>query len=115
VPNNTYGWGRINALAAVLEALPPRANPDTATTFENTAVRIDVLANDTDPDGDRLTITGIIQASHGFVYANPDGTLTYTPASGFAGTDQFSYIICAPEGCDLSRVTAAVTVNVVRP
>lgn len=113
VPNNTYGWGRIDALAAVLEALPPSANADTATTFENTAVRIDVLANDTDPDGDRLTLTGFRQPSHGTVLANTDGTLQYTPAAGFVGSDSFTYTICAPEGCDLSRVHAAVTVNVV--
>ena len=115
VPNNTYGWGRIDALAAVLEALPPSANTDAATTFENIAVRIDVLANDTDPDGDKLTLTGFRQPSHGTVLANTDGTLQYTPASGFAGTDSFTYTICAPEGCDTSRVHGSVTVNVVRP
>jgi subtilisin family serine protease len=113
VPNNTYGWGRIDALAAVLEALPPTAVADTATTFENTAVRIDVLANDTDPDGDRLTLTGFRQPSHGTVLANTDGTLQYTPAAGFVGTDSFTYTICAPEGCDVSRTHGAVTVNVV--
>ena len=114
VPNNTYGWGRINALAAVLEALPPKANHDNATTFENTSVRIDVLANDTDPDGDPLTLTGVVQASHGWVMPQPDGSLLYIPASGFVGVDSFSYYICAPEGCDLSRMSATVTVNVVR-
>lgn len=114
VPNNTYGWGRIDALAAVLEALPPTAVADTVTTLENTAVRIDVLANDTDPDGDRLTMTGFRQPSHGYIFANPDGTLTYVPAAGFVGTDSFTYTICAPEGCDLSRTHGAVTVNVVR-
>lgn len=112
VPNNTYGWGRINALAAVLEALPPKANADSATTFQNIAVRINVLANDTDPDGDRLTLVGFIQALHGTVLANADGTLNYAPASGFVGQDWFTYTICAPEGCDLSRATATVTVNV---
>ena len=113
VPNNTYGWGRIDALAAVLEALPPTANTDTAATFENTSVRINVLANDTDPDGDTLTLTGFRQAAHGMVLANPDSSLTYTPSAGFVGVDSFTYTICAPEGCDVSRTTATVTVNVV--
>lgn len=114
VPNNTYGWGRINALAAVLEALPPKANPDNVTTFENVAVNINVLANDTDPDGDRLTLTGFTQPSHGSVLANPDGSLRYTPALGFVGTDSFVYTICAPEGCDLSRTFGLVTILVRR-
>ena len=114
VPNNTYGWGRIDALAAVLEALPPTANPDIAATLENTSVRIYVLANDTDPDGDVLTLVGVVQPSHGWVVPQPDGSLIYIPASGFVGVDSFSYYICAPEGCDLSRTTAEVTVNVSR-
>src|SRR5687767_15343349 len=38
VPNNTYGWGRINALAAVLEALPANAVNDLAVTTEGVAI-----------------------------------------------------------------------------
>jgi serine protease AprX len=114
VPNNTYGWGRIDALAAVLEALPPTAVNDTAVTTEQLAVRISVLANDTDPDGDPLTITATGPASHGTVTNNGDGTLTYAPAAGFTGFDTFTYTICAPEGCLTSSATAAVTVDVRR-
>jgi subtilisin family serine protease len=114
IPNNTYGWGRIDALRAVLEALPPKANPDTATVFQDASVNINVLANDTDPDGDVLRLVGIRQAAHGWVVPQPDGSLTYIPASGFFGEDWFTYTICAPEGCDLSRTTGTVTVTVVR-
>ena len=112
VPNNTYGWGRINALAAILEALPTNAVNDTAVTTEDLAVRINVLTNDTDPDGDQLTITSVGPASRGTVVNNGDGTLTYTPAGGFIGVDTFTYTICAPEGCLTSSSTAAVTVTV---
>jgi subtilisin family serine protease len=112
VPNNTYGWGRIDALAAVLEALPTNAVNDTAVTMEGVAVRINVLANDSDPDGDQLTITSVGPASHGSVINNGDGTLTYTPATGYLGVDTFTYTICAPEGCLTSSSTAAVTVTV---
>ena len=112
VPNNTYGWGRIDAAAAVLEALPPNAVNDTAITPEQTAVRVSVLANDTDPDGDALTITAVGPAAHGTVTNNGDGTLTYLPAVGFSGVDTFTYTICAPEGCLTTSVTAAVTVTV---
>ena len=112
VPNNTYGWGRIDALAAILEALPTNAVNDTAVTTEGLSVRINVLANDTDPDGDQLTITSVGPASRGTVVNNGDGTLTYTPAGGFIGVDTFTYTICAPEGCLTSSSTAAVTVTV---
>lgn len=114
VPNNTYGWGRIDALAAVLEALPPTAVNDVGTTTENTAVTINVLANDTDPDGDALSVTSVGQAAHGTVTNNGDGTVTYRPAANFIGFDTFVYTICAPEGCLTSSVTAAVTVEVKR-
>ena len=112
VPNNTFGWGRIDALAAVLEALPPTAQNDFATTAQRTAVTINVLANDTDPDGDQLTITAVGSAAHGMVTNNGDGTLTYVPAGNFKGTDTFVYTICAPEGCLTASSTAAVTIDV---
>ena len=112
VPNNTFGWGRIDALAAVLEALPPKAQNDFASTGQRTAVTINVLANDTDPDGDQLTITAVGPAAHGTVVNNGNGTLTYMPAGTFKGIDTFVYTICAPEGCLTASSTAAVTIDV---
>ena len=114
VPNNTYGWGRIDALAAVLEALPANALNDTATTTEGVAIVINVLANDSDPDGDSLTISSVGPAGNGTVVNNGNGTLTYTPAAELIGVDAFTYTICAPEGCLTSSSTAAVTVTVER-
>lgn len=112
VPNNTFGWGRIDALAAVLEALPPKAQNDFATTAQRTAVTINVLANDTDPDGDQLTITAVGAAAHGTVTNNSNGTVTYVPEGNFKGIDTFIYTICAPEGCLTASSTAAVTIDV---
>ncbi len=112
VPNNTFGWGRIDALAAVLEALPPKAENDFATTPQRTAVTINVLANDTDPDGDQLTITAVGAAANGTVTNNGNGTLTYVPGFNFKGIDTFVYTICAPEGCLTASSTAAVTIDV---
>jgi subtilase family serine protease len=114
VPNNTFGWGRIDALAAVLDALPPTAVNDSATTNDNVPVTINVLSNDTDPDNDQLTITSVGPAAHGTVRNNGNGTLTYTPAFAFVGIDTFTYTICAPEGCLTSSATAAVTIDVRR-
>ena len=112
IPNNTYGWGRIDALAAVLDALAPTAANDTAVTTEGAAVVIDVIANDNDPDGDKLTITSVGPAAHGSVAISGERTVTYTPAAGFIGVDTFTYTVCAPEGCLTSSSTAAVTVTV---
>ena len=57
----------------------PVAMADLATTDEDVAVDIDVLANDVDPDGDPLTVTSFTQGAFGTVTLNPDGTLRYTP------------------------------------
>ena len=56
----------------------PTANADSATTDAGQPVIISVLANDTDADGDSLTITNISQGINGSVILNADGSLTYT-------------------------------------
>ena len=96
----------------MLEALAPTAHNDTAQTYEGIAVRINVLENDKDPDGDALTITAVGAAAHGTVTNNGDGTLTYQPHAGFVGSDVFTYTVCAPEGCETASSTAAVLVEV---
>jgi gliding motility-associated-like protein len=68
-----------------------------------------VLGNDSDPNGDPLTVSNA-SAGHGSVDINGDGTLTYTPAIGFCGTDTITYTICDPGPlCDQAIVV--VTVN----
>ena len=51
---------------------------------------MDVLANDTDPNGDTLTVTSFTQAAHGTVSCLPSGLCTYTP-TGLLGPDSFTY------------------------
>lgn len=113
VPNNVFGWGRIDALAAVQAAIasnhPPVAAGDQATTSTNTPVTIQVLANDSDPDEDSITVTGVTQGAKGSVTSNPDGTVTYTPNNGFAGQDSFTYTIA---DCAGASSTASVNVQV---
>jgi hypothetical protein len=46
-------------------------------------VVIDVLANDTDPEGDALAFAGVVQPRHGKVFTNEDGMLTYRPDMAF--------------------------------
>ncbi len=90
---------------------PPVARPDSATTAKGTKVTINVLANDSDPDGDPLTVVGITQGINGKVAINADNTLAYSPGQNFAGSDAFSYVISDGRG---GTAMAAVTVTVTK-
>jgi hypothetical protein len=70
----------------------PAAEDDTAITDEDTPILIPALANDTDPDGDTLTIDSVTQPANGSV-VNNGSDVTYTPNSDFNGTDNFSYTV----------------------
>ena len=87
----------------------PDAVNDSANTTPNTAVIISVLANDTDPDGDALSVTSVTQPSHGTAVKNGNNTVTYTPANSFTGTDSFTYTISDGHG---GSDTATVSVTV---
>src|SRR5439155_13335535 len=72
----------------------PVATNDTATTTENSAaLTIAVLTNDTDADGDALTLATVGVPSHGTSSINTNGTVAYTPAVNYYGSDSFSYTI----------------------
>ena len=89
----------------------PTANNDSALTAQNTPVTITVLGNDTDPDGDALTVEGVTQGAHGAVtITNKNATSTYTPNNGFHGTDTFTYTISDGKGAT-ARATVTVTVD----
>jgi hypothetical protein len=88
---------------------PPNAVDDSATTQENTAVTINVVANDSDPNGDPLTVTNVTQPANGTTTNNGDGTVTYSPNSGFTGTDTFNYTISDGRGgTDTAQVSVMV-------
>ncbi len=89
---------------------PPVAVDDPAQTQADTAVTIAVLANDSDPDGDTLTVASVTPGTDGSVTDNGDGTLTYTPDAGFTGTDSFTYTIDDGNGGS-DTATVTVTVN----
>ncbi len=91
--------------------IAPVAVDDTATTDQNVAITLNVLNNDSDTDGDVLTVDSVDAASlhGGTVTDNGDGTVTYTPAVGFAGTDTFSYTVTDGLG---GFASAQVTVTV---
>jgi large repetitive protein len=92
---------------------PPVATDDTASVSENGVVIVDVLANDTDPDGDLdpTTVTIVAGPSHGTVTVDPTtGRITYVPANDYHGPDAFTYQVCDATG---SCATATVSVTVV--
>jgi len=92
---------------------PPVANDDDAMTQEDTpVVTIDVLANDTDVDNDRLAVTTVTQGTSGSVTINSDSTLTYTPNANFYGTDVFTYTVRDGKG-GTDTGTVNVTINAV--
>ena len=86
---------------------PPIANDDTINTSRNVPATRNVLANDSDPDGDPLTITAVTQPSNGSV--TTDGqTVTYTPDDDFTGSDSFTYTISDGNSTDTATVTVRV-------
>ncbi|MFI8384433.1 cadherin-like domain-containing protein, partial [Pseudomonas sp. NPDC079069] len=87
----------------------PVAAADSATTNEDTPVTINVLANDTDVDGDSLIVTGAT-ASNGTVVVNADNTLSFTPTGNFSGTALIQYSVSDGKGgTSSSQVTVTVT------
>jgi len=88
----------------------PTPEDDDSTTTEGTPVNIDVLDNDTDPDGDDLEIGTVEDPQHGSTVIEDDGTITYTPDTDFVGDDIFYYTACDARG---ACGTAFVVVTVV--
>ncbi len=88
---------------------PPVAVDDIGETTKKDVVDIDVLANDTDLDGDTLTVDSFTNGTYGTVTQNPDGTLKYTPNGSFVGTDTFQYTISDGNGgFDTGTVTITI-------
>ncbi|MDZ5661737.1 ThuA domain-containing protein [Nocardioides sp. S-58] len=88
----------------------PVAVDDAATTPQGTAVAVPVLANDTDADpDDELSVTSVTSPAHGTAVVAADGTVTYTPTSGYAGGDSFDYVVSDGEDTDTGTVTVTVT------
>jgi hypothetical protein len=88
---------------------PPDAVNDTTVTNEDTPLTIEVLTNDSDPDGDALTVTRVTQGANGSVAIDPGATtVTYTPDADFHGADSFEYSISDGELADTAKVVVTV-------
>ncbi len=99
--------------AKVTAAETCKANDDTVSTTKNSIVTTDnVLSNDTDTNGDTLSVAAVDATSKNGVTItnNSDGTFTYTPAIDFTGSDSFDYTVTDNNGCtDTAKVS--ITVN----
>lgn len=88
---------------------PPVAISDTVTVTKDTAKLITVLSNDTDVDGDVLTVASVSLPAHGTAVITDGTKVTYTPAAGYLGTDSFTYVVS--DGSLVSATTVAITVQ----
>ena len=97
-------------VAATALAAPPAANDDTLTVDEDSFASVDVLANDSDPDGDPLTIVEWTDGAHGTVEC--DVECRYGPEPNFSGSDSFTYTVDDGTG-EMDTGTVSVTVTAV--
>jgi hypothetical protein len=98
--------------------LAPAANDDSATTPQNTAIVIDVLANDTDSDGQIVpSCTKVTtQPAHGTTAVDTaNGKITFTPTNGYTGADTFTYEICDDKGATATGKTTITVTAVIAP
>ena len=105
--------GNVTSAFAVISVFQTNALPfpqnDNVATDHDTAIDIDVLANDSDPDGDPLSIVAVSSPSLGSITVNADQTLLYTPFPGASGIDEFLYTVRDPLG---GTATSQVTVTI---
>ncbi len=88
----------------------PAANNDSINTNENTPASVNVLNNDTGLEDGGITVTINSAPSNGSVSIGQNDAITYTPNSGYSGSDVFTYRIVDADG-DASSASVNVTVN----
>ncbi|MFH4470266.1 Ig-like domain-containing protein [Vibrio parahaemolyticus] len=96
----------VSIVAPVTENNAPAAQNDSVTLTSKEPVTIDVLKNDSDPEGDTLKVISVTQGAKGTVQITSNGQLLYSPAKSFKGSDSFSYTIS--DGVN----TASASVNI---
>lgn len=110
----TDGYGGFSAGTVMVHVMnvndAPIAVEDLTEVLRGGTATVNVLANDTDPEGDPLSIIAATSGSKGTVTVNADHTLTYTTSGKGLGTDSFNYTVT--DGTD--RATALVTIDIVR-
>ena len=116
-PGQTNGCATSRLIISVKDPLksdnPPIVNNDQSETVTGQPVKIPVKNNDM--PGNTGGVLGqpsvATPPSNGTATINTDGTITYTPKTGFTGTDQFTYQVCEQPGNKCSTATVTVTVR----
>ncbi len=104
--------GNSRALLLTPNALPVTHADNATVAQDSTDNVIRVLDNDTDADGDPLTLANYLWASNGTVKCSADNqTVLYTPNAGFVGTDTISYYASDGSGVSGGTVNVTVTAN----
>ena len=99
--------GGVTGTGSITDDGAPLAVNDHISTNEDTPVTIVVRNNDSDPEGDSLTVSAVTQGAHGTVIIDPvTGNPIYTPHANYSGADSFTYTINDGHGG-----TSTATVN----
>jgi hypothetical protein len=114
--SNSVNFAESSVATVAVANANPVAVDDDATTNEGAPVQIDIafdmLDNDTDADGDTLTLASFSATSfNGGTITRNDDVLTYTPAPGFDGLDGFTYTVSDGWGGTSTTATVLITVN----
>ena len=100
----------LNSVEVFEEVSAPLANDDTMITDEDVQMSINVLINDTDPDGGMLVVSSFSNPASGTLAQLSESTFTYDPNENFFGTDSFSYV-ARNEGGGTAQATVQITVR----
>lgn len=112
VPGDSDRCSSAEVILEVVDAGDPETTDDTVGTMESLSITIEnLLSNDVLVDGSTISSVNADNSS-GSVQLNEDGSVTYIPAEGFTGEDQFSYTICDNDQPEPTCATGTVTVNV---
>jgi uncharacterized repeat protein (TIGR01451 family) len=93
---------------------PPNAVDDSVTVASGGTVISDVLRNDSDPEGDIMTVTQTSEPGHGTVVLSWNGIFTYTHDGSPAPSDDFTYEVCdsgIPSRCNTATVNITVSLS----
>ncbi len=88
----------------------PVATNDTFTGSEDVAITGNVRTNDSDPDGDTLSVltTPAVAPQHGTLVLQSNGTFTYTPDANYNGPDSFTYTLVDADGATTTAVVSLI-------
>ena len=102
------------AFTLTVANIAPIAAADNAAGNEDAIINGTVLANDSDPDGDALTVDTVpVQGpEHGVLVLNTDGSFSYTPDANYNGSDSFTYRVTDADGA-VSSATVSLTITAV--